>query len=202
MKKKGLVIISLLCSLSLFSQRQGGKLESKIRFGYDIGINYSNLRSRETLPANTEISNSIGFRMGPLMDYTITKYMVFSFRSELSFNKAKAMMTNSDNLKKTNKVLPISLEFLPYMLFRYAKSLMKPYLVLGPAIKYPLSKTGSDYGTKTDIAFDIGVGLESKMRFFIFGFEVRYSFGLLNVNDFPDHASMKFHNVSLLLFFK
>ena len=80
-----------------------------------------------------------------------------------------------------------------------------PYILAGPNFRLPLknkSKSSTEFENKPDLTLDFGIGLENRLKYFIFAPEIRYSLGLLNVNENPTFQSLNYHNISLVLNFK
>lgn len=205
MKNILLLTIVLLFSLSVFSQTENNNDERKLRFGFNFGTNYSNLQSEQPLPNNAKISKGIGFSVGLLMDYLITKDFIFSPKTELSFYNSSVEFTYPDNSNYTYKIFPISLNFMTHFIYKIGNSKVVPYIIVGPNFKIPISKKptiSSEFYTNSDFAIDFGIGFENKIKAFIIAPEVKYSWGLLNINGNPSLQTLNFHNVSLVLNFK
>ena len=100
--------------------------------------------------------------------------------------------------------MPISLEFAPHLVFTKKNDNLNPYVFIGPSIKLPveerlpntsLSPTGKDF------AVDFGIGLNKALPCFNFAPELRYSFGLININKHPAIQTLNFHSISLIFNF-
>lgn len=78
MKKHILTVVLACCTFSVFSQSENQKVENKFRFGFNLGTNYSLLRSAETLPNNSEMYGGFGAVLGVFMEYSLTKHFLFS----------------------------------------------------------------------------------------------------------------------------
>lgn len=205
MKKIVLSSVFLLVSIIGFSQTESAPKDLKIRFGFNLGLNRSNLQSKEALPDNAKIVNGIGFCLGITMDYFLSKKLMFSPQAVLSFYSSGVEFSNPGASNVTYSLFPACIELMTHMNYKIGKGNMVPYLVAGPSCKLPLnkkSKTGPDLITSPDIAIDIGIGLEKKMLYFALAPELRYSFGLLNVNNNPALQTLNFHSVSLVFNFK
>lgn len=205
MKNAVLLTSMLLCSIIVFSQTENSKDDSKFRFGFNLGTNYSNLQSKETLPNNAEISNGIGFSLGVFMDYSITENFLFSPKLELSFYNSSVEFVNSDNSNYTYEIFPISLNLMTHFTYKIGNGKVVPYFFAGPNLKIPISKrpdSSSEFYTNSDFGIDFGIGLENKTKYFIFAPELKYSFGLLNINQNPTLQTLNSHNISLILNFK
>lgn len=202
MKNAVLLTSMLLWSVIVFSQTESDKDDSKFRFGFNLGANYSNLQSKETLPNNAKISNDVGFSLGLFMDYSITDNFIFSPKSELSFYNSSVVFSNDNS---TYEIFPISLNFMTHFVYKIGNSKVVPYFFAGPNFKIPISKkpeSSSEFYTNSDFAIDFGIGLENRTKYFIFAPELKYSFGLLNINQNPTLQTLNFHNISLILNFK
>lgn len=205
MKKLILTATVAFCTFIVFAQSENTAIDSKVRFGFNLGTNYSLLQSKETLSGNSEIYNGIGAKIGLFMDYSISKNLLFSPKTELAFNKSGIETTNNDNSLSTYKVFPISLDIMTHFVYKIGYGKGIPYLLAGPNFRLPLKnkpKSSSEFKNKPDFAIDFGIGLENKLKCFIFAPEIRYSLGLLNVNQNPTFQTLKYHNVSLVLNFK
>ena len=203
MKNAVLLTSMLLWSVIVFSQTESDKDDSKFRFGFNLGANYSNLQSKETLPNNAKISNGVGFSLGVFMDYSITENFIFSPKSELSFYNSSVEFSNNNN--STYEIFPISLNFMTHFVYKIGNSKVVPYFFAGPNLKIPISKkpeSSSEFYTNSDFAIDFGIGLENRTKYFIFAPELKYSFGLLNINQNPTLQTVNFHSISLILNFK
>ncbi|NOZ46778.1 MAG: PorT family protein [Chlorobi bacterium] len=204
MKNVILLISMLLWSVIVISQIENDKYDSKFRFGFNLGSNYSNLQSKEILPNNAKISNGIGFSLGVFMDYLITESFIFSPKSELSFYNSSVEFVNNDNFKYTYEIFPISLNLMTHFVYKIGNSKVIPYFFAGPNFKIPISKkphSSSEFYTNSDFAIDFGIGLENRTKYFIFAPELKYSFGLLNINESPNLQTLNFHSISLIINF-
>jgi hypothetical protein len=205
MKKLGLTVALAFYTFIIFAQTESKDIDNRLRFGFNLGANYSFLQSKEALPDNSEIYNGIGAKLGVFMDYSISRKFSFSPKTELAFNKSGIETSNSESLKSTYKIFPVSLDIMTHFVYKIGTGKTIPYLLAGPDFRLPLknnSKSSADFNNKPDIAIDLGIGLENGLKYFIFAPEIRYSLGLLNVNENPAFQTLNYHNVSLVLNFK
>ena len=193
------------CTFVCFAQSEGKTIDNKLRYGFNLGTNYSFLHSKEALPNNSEIYNSVGVKIGVFMDYSIAKNLIFSPKTELAFNESGIETTNNDNSISDYQVLPISLDIMAHLVYKIGDGKTIPYLLAGPNFRLPLnnkSRSSADFHNQSDIAIDFGIGLENRLKCFIFAPEIRYSLGLLNINENPGFQTLNYHNISLVLNFK
>ena len=204
MKNVVLLTVMLLLSIIGFSQTENS-ITKKVKFGFNIGANYSNLQSKKILPSNAKISNGVGFKIGVFYDYHLSNNFLISPKSELSFNNSNVIFSNTDNSETTYDIFPTSLDIMTHLVYKIGDSKMIPYFLIGPNLKCPISKKSdstSDFKTNPDFAIDFGIGFENKTKHFIFAPELRYSLGLLNVNENPALQILNYHNISLVLSLK
>jgi hypothetical protein len=157
------------------------------------------------LPDATEIYNGVGFKIGLFMDYSLSKNLMLSPKMELSFNSNGIETVNNDNTITTYQVFPISFDIMNHFVYKIGDGKATPYLLAGPNFRLPLknkSKSGTEFKNKPDCAIDFGFGLENSCKYFIFAPELRYSLGLLNVNDNSTFQTLNYHNISLIFNFK
>lgn len=205
MKSTYLLIAMLILSFIGVSQSEEISHTSKFRFGFNIATNFSILQSRETIPETVELYNTFGASLGVLMDYTISQKLSILPSAEMSFHNSSVEITYTDQFTYTYEILPISLNLMTHVAYKIGKGENVPYVFIGPNFKIPVSKKpeiSTDYYSSHDFAIDFGIGLENKNRFFIFAPELKYSLGLININQNPSIRSLYFHTLSLHLNFK
>ncbi len=204
MKKVVFVSVLFVTALTAFSQSGGTPSEKRMRYGFNLGVNYSNLLADDALPGNATLSNNLGFRLGLLADYQISKSVSISPKAELSFNNSKVNFTYEDGSQPVYKVLPVSLDFMTHFIFKKNNEQLSPYFFIGPNVKVPVSKRTDDsttFSTNADFAIDFGIGLDKAFTNFHILPELRYSFGLLNINQHPSLQTLNFHNIALVFNF-
>lgn len=192
----------LFISSLAFSQNEEQNQEKRLKFGFNLGVNQSNLMSKHDLGEGVSLENNIGFRLGVLADLKINKFLSFSPKAELSFNDSYVRF--EDFPEESYEVFPISLEIMPHFVFKKEGNKLNPYFLVGPNIKIPLQRKINDptvYSTSFDFAIDVGIGFEKPLDYFNLGAELRYSYGLMNVNQYPVFRSLYFHNVALVFSF-
>lgn len=200
MKKVGFVISLIACSMHLYAQTENTPGEKRMKYGFNLGINYSNIIPRSAFPSTISKSTNPGFQLGILADYKLSRLFSISPKTELSFNNSKLNLINTDGSQTTYKVMPLSLDFMAHFIFKDYKKKMNPYFLFGPNVKLPISKKAA-YATNTDFAIDFGIGLDKAFKSFHFSPEIRYSIGLLNVYLHPAIEPIHFHKISLVFNF-
>jgi hypothetical protein len=204
MKKVVFVVGLLISSFAVFSQSDSNTIEKRLKYGFNLGINQSNVLDNRKLPSNASLSNNLGFRLGILADYKISKFLSVSPKAEVSFNNSEVNFTNFDGSQTEYEIMPISLDFMTHFIFKRNNEKLSPYFFFGPNVKIPISEKNNNstpYSTKSDFAIDFGIGVDKPFTHFHFSPELRYSFGLLNINQNPSIQSLYFHNISLVFNF-
>lgn len=204
MKNGVLLTALLLFAQGVFSQEQGDEPERKVRFGFNLGANYSNLYSNGALPDNAEISNGFGFGLGVLMDYQISERFTLSPKSELAFYNSSVEYPSGE-ATATYDVFPAAMNVMVHAAYEMGRGSRRPYFFAGSNFRVPVSvKSGetNTFETTTDLAIDFGIGLENKLKHFIFAPELKYTFGFMNVNNNPALQNLNFHSISLVFNFK
>ncbi len=140
MKKCFLITCIALSTCTLFAQTSANKNNSKLKFGFNFGTNYSLLKTKKALPDNTSIYNGFGTKLGLMMDYAITPSFLFSPKIEMAFNKSGAVTTNSDNSRSTYKVFETTIEMMSHLVYKIGSKKNVPYLLLGPNLRMPVEK--------------------------------------------------------------
>lgn len=204
MKKHALSAMLSIITCVLVAQSETESTKNKLRFGFNFGANYSLLQSNEELPTYSKIYNGVGAKVGLLMDYSISKNLLFSPKTEIVFNKSGVKTTNANNSISDYEVLPISLNIMTHFVYKIGKGSTVPYLLIGPSLNLSLkrAKLQTDFQSKSNFTIDFGIGLENTFQHFIFAPEIRYSLGLLNINSNPIIKSLNYHSISIVLNFK
>ncbi len=205
MKNIIIILSVLLYSSIVFSQADNNTVNTKIKYGFDIGTNYSILQAKETLPNNAKRVNGIGICLGSFLDYSFNDNFIISPKIQLSLYNSGVEFTHQDNSKSTYEVFPLSLNLMTHLSYKIKKRKHTPYLFVGPNLQIPISKrlhSSSTFYTAKNLALDFGIGLENTMKSFIFAPELIYSWGLVNINQNPALQRLYFHNISLIINFK
>lgn len=203
MKKVSFAALFIIISIFSYAQSDDSDAEKKVQFGFNFGVNYANLYSKKALPINMEISNGPNFRLGLLSSIKFNDVISLWTKGELAFNQSKVLFSDLDN-STFYKVMPISLEFAPHLVFTKNNGNLNPFVFIGPSIKLPVEgrvANTSLYPTGKDFAVDFGIGLNKVLPYFNFAPELRYSFGLLNINKHPAIETLNFHSISLIFNF-
>jgi Outer membrane protein beta-barrel domain len=174
MRKIGLSLTMIAISIIGFSQSEDVDAK-RLKFGFNLGLNYSNLQSKEILPTNSEIYNGFGIEFGIFLDYKIASNLFLSPKAEVLFNKSGIYTTNTNGEVISYKVFPSSAEIMMHLKYRIGKKKTKPYLLLGPKYRYSLvqSNSSTSFGNNSDFAIDIGIGLENNLSYFVFSPEIK-----------------------------
>jgi Outer membrane protein beta-barrel domain len=204
MKKIVFVLALISFSITAFTQSEDTTDTKRMKFGYNIAPNISKILAKEMIPENASIENGLGYRIGFFADYKVSK--LFSIPPELdwSFNGGGVVFTDSKGSQTENLVMPISLDFMVHLILKKNNEKLSPYFLLGPNVKFPISKkpvTSTQFYTSSDLAINVGLGIDKAFPYFNFSPELRYSFGLFNVNQHPLIHSLNLHNISLVLNF-
>lgn len=217
MKKLTLVGLGCLFVTGSFAQNIGGFLQPKspqlancvseddrssrtkfATFGFDLGVNRSNLKFGEEQTEGDQITNGMGYRLGVLANLQFTKRFAFVPKAELSFNAGRVEQSSTSFNVNTN-----ALEFIGHFKYNFMKQGFSPYLMAGPNLRVPLGQSDGDYvPTKNDVALDFGVGLEMPLRSFSIAPELRYSYGLTNITTSESFSDLNYHNIALVLVFR
>jgi hypothetical protein len=204
MKKVVLVVSVVFLAIHSFSQEPTTNSNKPIKAGFDFGLNYSNISTDNSLPSGAEVNNELGFRLGILAEFKLSKILFLSPKAELSMNNGSITQYFSDGSVAKYDVLPIGLEFMAPIVVKMPREKYKPYFFVGPKVKIPLTAQSTATTTflgKADLAIDFGIGLDNVFSQFNFSPELRYSYGLLNVNRNPAFQSIYSHSVSLVFKF-
>jgi hypothetical protein len=168
-------------------------------FGYSLGLNImdftmkpsANFYSFDTVYA-VENSRLIGFNINMIANLRLTNHLDLRFLPGLNFGQRNLeYKINEKGVYKlhTMKIESTFIDFpfmLKYRAERYGN--FRPYIVGGTALRYDLSAQRKiDASEKPKIRlkpfnayYEVGIGLDFFLEYFMFAFEVKGSFGALN----------------------
>lgn len=201
MKSVTIGIVFTFLMANLFAQSDNTLKDRKWKFGFDLGLNYSYAIVNKPLPNHATLTNKIGFRLGVLAEYKISKLISLSPKTELSFNNA---IIEYEYNPLPYRIMPVTLELMTPVLFNLENIKLNPYCFVGPNVKIPLSKKTVDpsfFPAQTDLSIDFGIGVRKGFSSFNFSPELRFSFGFLNINRDPAMNYLYNQSISLVLKF-
>lgn len=216
MKKLSLIALIVMTSICSHAQNKLGFTSKKfpsltdcananarndkgkfLTFGFDLGVNRSDLKFGEAQTNGDEITNGMGYRLGIVSNLQFTKRFSFAPKAELSFNATRLDQSNT-----SYNVNGVNLEFIGHLKYNLFRTGFTPYLLAGPNFRVPLVNAESDFvPTKEDVALDFGIGLDLPLRNFKVSPELRYSFGLMNITESESYSDLKYNNIALVLVF-
>ncbi|MFT5779837.1 MAG: hypothetical protein ACI837_002796 [Crocinitomicaceae bacterium] len=193
--KKGIVILIVLLSVGMSYGQCGKKSKGKgkrITTGVNFGINKANALIEGNPSA--VIENGLGFRLGVTSNLALTRRFSIEPKAELSFNTS-SITEGGESIK----IRPADLELMAHLKVKLLKGGFSPYLVIGPNVKVPLGNGALTMPTRDNLSIDLGIGLDVPLGRLKIAPELRYSYGLMNINRDSSIGDLKFHNVALIL---
>lgn len=166
-------------------------------FGFSFGVNRSNLQFGAAQENGDQIVNGMGYRLGVVSELRLGKRIVVSPKADLSFNAGQLNQGNTDYAVSAS-----SLELMGHLKYRMMRSNFSPYILVGPNYRIPLAnRNDNSVPTSSDVALDIGVGLDVPLIGFKMSPELRYSYGLSNITNSEAFSDLNHHNIALTLIF-
>ena len=182
---KIIIAIVLLVSISQFALAQGTNDNSKLKFGFKGGVNFSNLYTDEVDDNNV----LTGFNAGIFAKLPITQ--LFAIQPELLYSTKGAKLTYNNSFANGTAKFKLNYIELPVLLvvnltknFNIHAGPYVAYLVDGKATNdsqgtlfdFQNNLSNEDYN-KFDTGLAVGLGFDSDNV----GFGVRYNYGLQTV---------------------
>jgi hypothetical protein len=166
-------------------------------FGFSLGINRSNLQYGETQENGDQIVNGMGYRLGVVSEFRLGKRFVVTPKADLSFNAGQLNRENTEYAVSAS-----SLELMGHLKYRMMRSNFSPYILAGPNYRIPLAnRNDNNVPTTSDVAIDVGVGLDIPLIGFKISPELRYSYGLTNITNSDAFSDLNHHNIAVSLIF-
>lgn len=197
---KQIVILAAFMMVLTPSNAQERKKEKDkfATFGFDLGVNRSNLSFGSTQTDGDQITNGLGYRLGVVSNFQLTRRLSLAPKAELSFNASR--LSQEDVNYSVN---PTNLELIAHAKYKFRKGRFSPYIIAGPNFRVPVNNNIGDniIPTREDVAIDVGIGLDVPLINFRVSPELRYSFGLKDINRDSGVSDLKYHNIALVLIF-
>lgn len=202
MKKVIFALFLLSFTFSCVAQNKDN-IEKKIKLGFNIGANYSNILYKADLPSFASVKNAPGIQIGLISEMKVNEFIYFSPKIELVFNNGKVEFNKPDVDFQPYLIEDARINIATHLLLKKPKGIARPYLFTGPNLKIPISKPKlpNQSPSSFDLAIDFGIGLDKKFTKFNFSPELRYSFGLRNINQNPLIRDITYHNIAIIFNF-
>lgn len=190
---KNVVIAAILSMVAAPTFAQ--KNEKFATFGFNGGINRSNLSFSSQQTGGDNITNGKGYRFGLISNFQFTNRFSIAPKAELSFGSS-VLSSSTEQL-----VSPNNLEILGHLKFKLRKGSLSPYIIVGPNLRIPIQGANRDdlIPTRQNVAIDIGIGLDVPIFKKRISPELRYSYGLMDINRDASVSGLKYHNIALVL---
>ncbi len=215
MKTRKFIVITLVIGLVLFAlsvnaqQRLPHNLpkldHQPAHFGYSLGLNIMDFTlkpSAEFYGFDTvyavENRPYVGFNINMIANMRLLRYLDLRFNPGLNFGQRDLEYKLLDNGVFTKHVMRIESTFLDFpVLLKYRSERynnFRPFIVGGGSIRYDLAaqkKIDSKDKPKIklnpmDAYYEIGLGVDFFLEYFMFAVEVKGSFGALNAVNYDN----------------
>lgn len=192
----------ILCSIT--SIGQSSESARKAFYGFNLGLNHSNIQVKtNSFPVG--VQNKTGFNLGLIGGYQLSKSFSLIANSSISFHDNEINVFDYSSYFYGSTILPTTLDFGLQANYQFLTKLKtSPYLLIGPSIQIPISQPvlTTEFGSRSNLAIEFGLGVNIKFSEFVFAPEMRYSYGISNVNTNPSLTNVNFHSIKLLFNFK
>lgn len=201
---KKAVALSLLCLSSFYisAQSRQSQFGEKLKLGFNLSITHSNLIADFEANQNISVKNGFAHRVGLLADYQMTNTLFLSPEIAISSASGEIYFDQLTGFRGGIYLTNVTFDFTAHVKIHDKFKDWSGYFLVGPNIRVPAVKKESHQfvaqTTTTDVAIDFGVGVNKIMKKVRLSPELRYTMGLVDINDHPDLKSLYFHNISLV----
>ena len=199
------IISILFFSLTIYGSGFSQITDKPYNVGLGLGVVQPNLVSNEGLSDTVSIKNSTGFIMVLNGEYFINKSVSLSPKIDFAFNRGTVIFEHSNGYKENYYLMSVSYDFMLDITINKSNSALKPYILFGGKYKIPVKGriNLSNYPPEnSSFAIDVGIGLNKSVTKFIVNPEIRYSYGITNINSHPELNSLYLHTISFIVYFK
>ena len=208
MKTINVCALFFLISTTIIAQEKGMN-EKKTTYGFGFGLNYSEIFMNE-IPQDLRVQYGTAFHVGIHVNHSLNEKWSVSPKIELAKNRntfsyfKKVNVWNQEHwvLNKYH-IMPMALYVMTHLRFQPKSGDNQLYFLVGPNVKIPIILKGNQNSQSSvvDLAVDFGVGFDKRFNGINFLPELRYSLGLMDVNNNPKYGSVYLHNITLILQF-
>jgi hypothetical protein len=178
--------------------------QSRLKLGFLIGINYSTFYSSSSTHHEEQTVHGKGVRLGLQAGYELNQHFELVARTEMVFNKSKLKVTDNESITYTSTISPVNMQLSGNLKFKLPIENWEPYVLAGPNARVPIeseNKPQRIYRNKSDVAFDLGLGLSHKFPNVTISPEIRYTYGNMNINTNPYLNSVTHHQFCFVISF-
>jgi len=197
---KRVIFIVVLASISLIGFTQSYDISNKkMLFGIGLSLNRS-LSKFDNDFEEHNIKGGGGFSIDIISELIMSRYFSLSPKFGLTFNDEYLVLD-----KNKYQLLAVTTDFVLHLLVKSGKKKLNPYILIGPSYNRVITgknKSVGDWSDKSNVALDFGSGMEIYFKHFVMAPELKYSYGLVDVNSSIELSSIKHHTVSLSFSFK
>lgn len=211
MKKISLIILISIIGLNLGAQKaipmNLPKLDNQVaHFGYSLGLNTMDFTIRPSdvfLPGfdtvyAVEVGKFIGFNINMISNLRLAEYIDVRFLPGLMFgqrNLKYKYIKNGEYRLHNMMIESTFLDFPVYLKYRAARiNNWRPFVLAGADCRIDLAsqrKINPDERPKirlkpVDAYYEVGLGADFFLEYFMFGIELKSSWGLFNVVAYDD----------------
>ena len=176
------------------------EIKSKFSLGFYLEGNRTFLQAKDIQAKDLEFNPSFGFGLGIATEYTLSNSFALHAKAGLSFGNSSIDYTKNDLVLQKYAVYPQNLDFRLHGKYYFGKNESQPYVLFGPSGLIALNnhvKTADQFPNQNGFAVDFGLGYNKVLSVFRFAPEIRYSYGLNNINSSPMLSSLYVHRLTL-----
>ncbi len=213
MKKIVILVLSCLCLNTLIvAQDTDTVLDKNWKLGIHFDFNYSNILYKVgTQPLGYDgfrLLNKAGFALGINAEYKVTNSFFLVPKMEIGFNGGNIQWTTPNEAVTEYELIPLSINFMFYAHYKRQLEKLNPYFFAGTGFRMSLDREEEDllreqYSHKSDVSIDFGLGFDRLFSSkFVFAPELKYSAGVLNLNDTDVNGIFRRHSIAIIFNFK
>ncbi len=191
--------LAVLIIIAFFSGAQEEQ-KSKFNFGFYFEGNRTFLEARKEHAKDLQFNPTFGAGLGVSVGYTFSPTFALSSKAGLSFGNSSVDHTKDDLVLQKYTVYPQNLDFRLQGQYFMGDRKSQPYLLFGPSCLIALNnhiKTADQFPTQNGFSIDFGLGYNKVLSVFRFAPEIRYSYGINNINTSPMLSSLYVHRLTL-----
>ena len=197
-----LFIINCCCICSIAQESKSEKIS---KYGFYVGLDQHRLIANGREKGQSLESNGIGISIGIIGEHKLTSNFLISPKMEVSFLQNNFFVFYNNDMPNRYDISPFYTTIKSDFIYKFNGSNTRYYFLLGPSYSFAVNKEikPDEFPSGNTFSISAGIGIDKKLSFFDIAPELRYSYGLSNMDTNPAfNGDLNWNRISLVVYFK
>lgn len=181
-------------------------LPKKVKYGFSICLNNDFINANHDPSQEIYIKNRNAIRLGIFAELFSNKSLSLRIMTDIIHRRSYINVGYvGANPISQYRINPFSIDFMSHLKYNLPIGPSRIYGALGLSVNVPIREemqTPNDYRVRGGYNADFGIGFELPLKQFDLSPELRYSYGLNNINMHPGLLDLHINSLVLALIFR